>query len=138
MPNGGFEVLVMITFTWVCIHYTNIRSLLIVASNIIALVGSIVVYVLPLSNQAGLLIGYYMVSAMIRFDLLRYEANSVILASSPHGRLGTPSLWPLLDRIRQAIRRRLSRTHSSWLDSALQSKIHRSEEYRTIIDTSTF
>lgn len=61
MPNGGFEVLVMISFTWICIHYKNIRSLLIVLANIIALVGSIMVFVLPLTNKAGLLIGYYMV-----------------------------------------------------------------------------
>jgi hypothetical protein len=62
MPNGGFEILVMVIGTYICIRFKNIRSYTIIVCNIIALTGSIMVYVLPFSNKAGLLAGYYMVS----------------------------------------------------------------------------
>lgn len=61
MPVGGMEILVMIIGTYICGRFKNVRSIVIVACNIIALTGSIMVFTLPLDNKAGLLLGYYMV-----------------------------------------------------------------------------
>jgi len=60
MPVGGFELVVMIVCTYIVSRFKNIRSISIVACNIIALTGSIMVYCLPLTNKAGVLAGYYM------------------------------------------------------------------------------
>jgi len=61
MPIGGFELVVMIVYTWICVQYKNIRSYCIIACNIIALGGSIMVYTVSLNNRAAVLAGYYMV-----------------------------------------------------------------------------
>jgi len=65
MPNGGFELVVMIVVTWVCVKYKNIRSYSIIFTNIIALAGSIMVFTISLDNKAAVLAGYYMVSSII-------------------------------------------------------------------------
>ena len=51
----------MIVYTWICVQYKNIRSYCIIACNIIALGGSIMVYTVSLNNRAAVLAGYYMV-----------------------------------------------------------------------------
>lgn len=81
MPNGAFEIIVMVAITWVCIHYSNIRSYCIVVSNIIALIGGILIFSISFSNKAGLLIGYYLVSPLLRHDKLR--ASDIQLLNFP-------------------------------------------------------
>ena len=68
MPNGGFEIAVMIVVTYVCVKFKNIRCYCIIGCNVIALTGSIMVFVLPFSSKAGLLAGYYMVSFLLRSE----------------------------------------------------------------------
>ena len=62
MPIGGFELVVMIVCTWICVQYKIIRSYCIIACNIFALSVSIFVYTVSLNNRAAVLAGYYMVS----------------------------------------------------------------------------
>ncbi|RDL32483.1 putative transporter [Venustampulla echinocandica] len=63
MPNGGFEIVVMVAITYLCIRIGNIRTWGIVVSNIIALLGGILLKQLPFHNKEGLLIGYYLLFA---------------------------------------------------------------------------
>jgi hypothetical protein len=68
MPNGAFEIVVMILITWACVRYNNIRVYCVIFSNVIALVGGILMVTLPFSNKGGLLVGYYLVG--LSLDLL--------------------------------------------------------------------
>jgi hypothetical protein len=81
MPNGGFELVVMIVVTWVCVKYKNIRSYSIIFTNIIALAGSIMVFTISLDNKAAVLAGYYMVSSIP----CSYFRNLINFSSSLHG-----------------------------------------------------
>ena len=126
MPNGAFEIVVMVAITWVCIHYTNIRSYCIVASNIIALVGGILIFSIPFSNKAGLLIGYYLVST------LECVSTATKVRSFSHGLPATQSHFQSSAPILQDIPRRSLRTFSLLPASAPPSKLKSSTQKQTV------
>lgn len=63
MPNGAFEIIVMLLVTGACIKWNNIRVYCVVLSNAVALIGGILVFTLPFANKGGLLVGYYLLFA---------------------------------------------------------------------------
>ncbi|KAH6675067.1 MFS transporter [Halenospora varia] len=63
MPNGAFEIIVMVAVTWFCIRFQNIRCYCVVFVNVISLVGGIMLFSAPFSNKAALLVGYYLIFA---------------------------------------------------------------------------
>lgn len=62
MPAGGFEFVIMLIITYVCLAFVNVRSWCMASALTIALVGSAMVFAAPYDNKAALLAGYYLVS----------------------------------------------------------------------------
>lgn len=58
MPSGGFEVVIMLVTTSLCIMKPNARLWCISTAVLIALFGAVLVFALPYHNKAGLLAGY--------------------------------------------------------------------------------
>ncbi len=61
MPAGGFEFVIMLAITWLCIKFPNYRAYTNILAMTIALIGTSLVFGLPFNNKAGLLGGYYLV-----------------------------------------------------------------------------